>query len=82
MPSVSAAASAIPSITSASSSPASASICCAAAATIGRHFLIDKYGVVCTRLFLLTIAFRLLNEVWSNTKVMALYFGSEGSPAY
>ena len=38
--------------------------------------------MVCTRLFLLTIAFRLLNEVWSNTKVMALYFGSEGSPAY
>ncbi|QNT68329.1 Na+/proline symporter [Defluviicoccus vanus] len=46
------------------------------------HFLIEKYGMLCSRLFLLTIAFRLFNEVWSNTKVMALYFGTEGSPAY
>jgi solute:Na+ symporter, SSS family len=36
----------------------------------------------CARLFLLTIGFRLFNEVWSNTKVMALFFGTEGSPAY
>ncbi len=46
------------------------------------HFLICKYGVVCARLFLLTVAFRLFNEVWSNTKVMALFFGPEGSAAY
>ena len=46
------------------------------------HFLTDKYGAFCARLFLLTIAFRLFNEVWSNTKVMALYFGPEGSTGY
>lgn len=46
------------------------------------HFLVDKYGMFCARLFLLTIGFRLFNEVWSNTKVMALFFGAEGSPAY
>lgn len=46
------------------------------------HFLGDKYGVLCARLFMGVIAFRLLNEVWSNTKVMALYFGSEGSGGY
>jgi solute:Na+ symporter, SSS family len=37
---------------------------------------------VCARLFLLAIGFRLFDEVWSNTKVMALFFGSEGSTAY
>lgn len=46
------------------------------------HFLIDKYGILCARLFLLAIAFRLFNEVWSSTKVMALFFGSEGSTGY
>ncbi len=46
------------------------------------HFLVEKYGMLCARLFLLTIGFRLFNEVWSNTKVMALFFGAEGSPAY
>ncbi|WP_300304217.1 hypothetical protein [Ferrovibrio sp.] len=46
------------------------------------HFLVDKYGALCARIFLLTIAFRLFNEVWSNTKVMALYFGAEGSGSY
>lgn len=46
------------------------------------HMLIAKYGPVCARLFLLTIAFRLFNEVWSNTKVMSLYFGTEGSRPY
>jgi SSS family solute:Na+ symporter len=44
--------------------------------------LIEKYGPVCAKLFLITIAFRLLNEVWSNTKVMSLYFGAEGSASY
>lgn len=46
------------------------------------EFLVSKYGRVCSRLFLLAIAIRLLNEVWSNTKVFSLYFGSEGSAGY
>jgi Na+/proline symporter len=46
------------------------------------ELLFRKYGNVCARVFLLTIAFRLFNEVWSNTKVMALYFGTEGSSSY
>jgi hypothetical protein len=44
--------------------------------------LVDKYGPLCAKLFLLTIGFRLLNEVWSNTKVMSLNFGPEGLGAY
>ncbi|NJN05039.1 MAG: Na+/proline symporter [Leptolyngbyaceae cyanobacterium SL_1_1] len=46
------------------------------------EFLVSKYGTVCARLFLLAIAIRLLNEVWSNTKVFSLYFGAEGSGGY
>ncbi len=46
------------------------------------EFLVHKYGPFCAKVFLLTIAFRLFNEVWSNTKVMSLYFGSEGSGSY
>ncbi|MGB7087007.1 MAG: Na+/proline symporter [Phormidesmis sp.] len=46
------------------------------------EFLVHKYGKVCARLFLLAIAIRLLNEVWSNTKVFSLYFGQEGSAGY
>ena len=46
------------------------------------HMLIEKYGNICAKLFLITIGFRLLNEVWSNTKVMSLYFGPEGSGSY
>lgn len=46
------------------------------------EFLVSKYGKVCSRLFLLAIAIRLLNEVWSNTKVFSLYFGPEGSGGY
>ncbi len=46
------------------------------------HLLADRYGAVCARLFLLLVAFRLLNEIWSNTKVISLYFGSEGSAPY
>lgn len=45
-------------------------------------FLISKYGAVCTKLFLVAIAIRLFNEVWSNTKVFSLYFGAEGSSGY
>ena len=46
------------------------------------HMLVEKYGTICAKLFLITIGFRLLNEVWSNTKVMSLYFGPEGSGSY
>ncbi|MGF1460585.1 MAG: Na+/proline symporter [Leptolyngbyaceae cyanobacterium] len=46
------------------------------------EFLVSKYGLVCSRLFLIAIAIRLLNEVWSNTKVFSLYFGAEGSGGY
>ncbi len=46
------------------------------------HFLTEKYGGTAARLFLLVVGFRLINEVWSNTKVMALYFGPEGSFDY
>jgi Na+/proline symporter len=45
-------------------------------------FLTSKYGTVCARLFLIAIAIRLFNEVWSNTKVASLYFGAEGSLDY
>lgn len=45
-------------------------------------FLTSKYGTVCARLFLIAIAIRLFNEVWSNTKVASLYFGAEGSFEY
>ncbi len=45
-------------------------------------FLTSKYGTVCARLFLIAIAIRLFNEVWSNTKVASLYFGAEGSMEY
>ena len=42
----------------------------------------SKYGTLRTRLFLIAIGIRLFNEVWSNTKVPARYFGSEGSIEY
>ena len=42
----------------------------------------SKYGTLCARLFLIAIGIRLFNEVWSNTKVPARYFGSEGSIEY
>ncbi len=45
-------------------------------------FLVAKYGRWCARFFLVAIAIRLLNEVWSNTKVFSLYFGPEGSAGY
>jgi Na+/proline symporter len=45
-------------------------------------FLVDKYGPLCARMFLIAVAVRLFNEVWSNTKVGALYFGAEGSGGY
>ncbi len=46
------------------------------------HLLVDRYGTACARLFLLLVGFRLFNEIWSNTKVISLYFGTEGSAPY
>ncbi|MGE5145231.1 MAG: Na+/proline symporter [Candidatus Eiseniibacteriota bacterium] len=46
------------------------------------EFLVAKYGGVAARLFLMAVAIRLFNEVWSNTKVASLYFGAEGSSGY
>ena len=45
-------------------------------------FLIAKYGSFAAKLFLIAIAIRLYNEVWSNTKVVGLFFGTEGSAGY
>jgi Na+/proline symporter len=45
-------------------------------------FLVRKYGATCAKLFIAAISIRLFNEVWSNTKVVGLYFGSEGSSGY
>ncbi|TCS63445.1 SLC5/6 family protein [Varunaivibrio sulfuroxidans] len=46
------------------------------------EFLVAKYGPLCAKLFLAAIAIRLFNEIWSNTKVTALFFGPEGSLPY
>ncbi|HYZ63308.1 MAG TPA: hypothetical protein VE650_12720 [Acetobacteraceae bacterium] len=46
------------------------------------HLLASKYGVGAAKVFMLVVLFRLANEVWSNTKVMSLYFGAEGSAPY
>ena len=45
-------------------------------------FLVDRYGRFAAKCFLLVIAIRLFNEVWSNTKVTSQFFGPEGSPEY
>lgn len=45
-------------------------------------FLVRRYGAAGMKLFLLAIGIRLLNEVWSNTKVVGLFFGAEGGAAY
>lgn len=46
------------------------------------HFLRDKFGSGAIAIFSLLIAFRLLNEVWSNTMVIGTYFGASGSNPY
>jgi SSS family solute:Na+ symporter len=46
------------------------------------HFLVSKYGARAAKLFMVLVTFRLVNEIWSNTKVMSLYFGLEGSGSY
>lgn len=45
-------------------------------------FLQSKYGKGAVLLFSLLIAFRLFNEVWSNTIVIGSYYGDQGSTPY
>ena len=46
------------------------------------EFLISKFGKKAMAIFSILIAFRLFNEVWSNTMVIGSYFGEVGSPSY
>lgn len=46
------------------------------------HFLENKFGKSAVVVFSLLIAFRLFNEVWSNTMVIGSYFGAIGTSAY
>jgi hypothetical protein len=46
------------------------------------HFIGSKYGKGALYLFSILIAFRLFNEVWSNTLVIGSYFGDAGSTPY
>lgn len=46
------------------------------------HFLQSRFGRSAVVFFSILIAFRLLNEVWSNTAVIGSYFGETGSPQY
>ena len=45
-------------------------------------FLHSRYGSKAVALFSVLIAFRLFNEVWSNTIIIGSYFGENGSTAY
>lgn len=46
------------------------------------QFLFSRYGRAAVILFSVLIAFRLFNEVWSNTMVIGSYFGEAGSSGY
>jgi len=46
------------------------------------HFLRTRYGAFAVAVFSLLIAFRLFNEVWSNTMVIGSFFGAQGSSGY
>ena len=46
------------------------------------HFLQTRFGRSAMLLFSLLIAFRLFNEVWSNTMVIGTYFGDKGTASY
>lgn len=46
------------------------------------HFLKSKFGQGAVILFSILIAFRLFNEVWSNTMVIGSYFGDVGTSNY
>lgn len=45
-------------------------------------FLSSKFGGTAVLLFSVLIAFRLFNEVWSNTMVIGSYFGTQGTMPY
>ncbi len=46
------------------------------------HFLRSQYGQAALWLFSLILVFRLWNEIWSNTIVVAQFFGEKGSTSY
>jgi Na+/proline symporter len=46
------------------------------------HFLTTKFGKNAIAIFSILIAFRLFNEVWSNTIVIGNYFGAQGTSGY
>ncbi len=46
------------------------------------EFLVTKHGRSAVGIFSVLIAFRLFNEVWSNTMVIGSYFGEQGSGSY
>ena len=46
------------------------------------HFLTSKFGKSAVTVFSILIAFRLFNEVWSNTMVIGTYFGDAGTSSY
>lgn len=46
------------------------------------HFIGSKFGRQAVVIFSILIAFRLFNEVWSNTMVIGSYFGEKGSGPY
>ncbi|WP_158844769.1 sodium:solute symporter [Algibacter sp. L1A34] len=46
------------------------------------EFLTTKFGKGAMAIFSILIAFRLFNEVWSNTMVIGSYFGGPGSTPY
>ena len=46
------------------------------------HFLFTRFGKGALRLFSVVIAFRLFNEIWSNTMIVGGYFGEVGSTEY
>lgn len=45
-------------------------------------FVVRKYGRWASFGFLVAVSIRLFNEVWSNTAVVAAYFGANGSGSY
>lgn len=46
------------------------------------HFIGSKFGRSAIAIFSILIAFRLFNEVWSNTMVIGAYFGEKGGGGY
>ncbi|MGR3810973.1 sodium:solute symporter family transporter [Jiulongibacter sp. NS-SX5] len=46
------------------------------------HYLREKFGAGAVLIFTLLIAFRLFNEIWSNSMVIGSYFGETGSSGY